>query len=69
MNQRYKRRKYGSKKAFITFAKPFEMNWDEFHKAPHLIFTLHNKHLKARGHKVTDPKDMSLEKRRRAPEQ
>lgn len=68
INGRYKRRKYGFKKAFITFAKPFEMDWTEFHKTPHLIYTLHNKHLKARGHKVTSAEDMKLEKRKAAPQ-
>mmetsp|Transcript_55759 Transcript_55759/g.88796 ORF Transcript_55759/g.88796 Transcript_55759/m.88796 type:complete len:136 (-) Transcript_55759:61-468(-) len=63
---KYKRRKYGFKKAFITFAKPFEMDWSQYQKTPHMMYTLHTKYMKARGKKTSSPDDMSLEKKKKA---
>mmetsp|Transcript_58300 Transcript_58300/g.96634 ORF Transcript_58300/g.96634 Transcript_58300/m.96634 type:complete len:135 (+) Transcript_58300:109-513(+) len=64
-----RRRFYGYKKAYITFAKPFTMDWTQYEKQPHCLYTLHNKHLKARGKKVNNPEDMQLNRKKAAPEQ
>ena len=44
------RRKRGYKKAWITFAKPFEMNWNPLYEQPHLLYHNHTKYLIKRGH-------------------
>ena len=50
-----KRRKRSFKKAYITFAKPFEMDWKPLYDAPHLLYHTHTKYLTKRGHGRKNP--------------
>lgn len=58
-----KSRRKAWKKAFITFAKPFEMNWKAVNDAPFLLYANNQVHMKRRGHKPKGGKLNTMQER------